>query len=287
VNRLLIIGLILVACEANPADLILCGGVQVSVISLQKPTTPKWAWVAGDSPSIPAEFRAKFRSTDECKSYSGGLLLITSSSGGVALIDRETKKCLFLAESRNAHSACLLPDRQIAVAASYGGDEIQFFDRKDQQRPAKPVQTIPFRGAHGTVFDADRNCLWTLGDSELAQLTRRKNGHWSIKSALKLPTQGGHDLSRVHDGRQLYVTSGTQVLVFDREQETFAVHPTIGDRLKVKSVDRHPETGRIVFHQGTQNTWWSDTILFVGGNPVKLPNARLYKVRWDIPRRIP
>jgi hypothetical protein len=51
----------------------------------------------------------------------------------------------------------------------------------------------------------------------------------------------------------------------------------------VKSVSQHPTTGEIVFHQGTPEHFWSETIRFVGNRKsATLPGRRLYKVRWDV-----
>lgn len=273
---------LLAAPSLNATNLIVCGTTEVTVINREHPYDAKWSWTAADSPSIPESFRARFRSTDECKPYTGDFLLITSSSGGVALIDRNTKKCLFLTRSSNAHSACLLPDNQIVVAASYGGDEMQFFDLSDKRRPAVAAQALPCHGAHGALWDANRKTLWALGGDELMAL-RRQDGCWHIASRHPLPTPGGHDLSPAHNGRHLFITSNSQVLLFDRDSAKFAVHPLIGGEPKVKSVDLHPDTGLTVFHQGTAGTWWSDTIRFVGGATIRLKDRRLYKVRWDIP----
>lgn len=281
--KTLLLSLALLAAPLlNATDLILCGTTDVTVINRDHPTKSKWTWTATDSPSIPESFRGRFRSTDECKPYAGNLLLITSSSGGVALIDRKTKKCLFLTRSANAHSACLLPDNQIAVAASYGGDQIQFFDLDDKRKPAVAVQTLPCYGAHGAVWDAKRKTLWALGGGELFAMKRKKD-RWHIEARHSLPTYGGHDLSPAHNGRHLFATSSTQILLFDRDSTQFAVHPLIGGEQKVKSVDLHPDTGLTVYHKGTATTWWSDTIRFVGGETIRLKDRRLYKVHWDIP----
>lgn len=284
-----ILGAVLLFCGAtlaHPADLICCGGSKVTVRDLKKPDKPSWSWEATDSPSIPTSLHQAFRSTDECKPYSGGLLLITASSGGVALIEREGKRCRFLASARNAHSACLLPRHQLVVAASFGGDELQFFSRGDVRRPAVPVQRIRLVGAHGSVWDAQRNCLWALGDVELLRLQSASDGRWSVKERWDLPSRGGHDLSP-HDDTNLFVTSSTQVFLFDRDRGLFSVHQSIGDRSKVKSVDRDPKTGAVVFHQGTATTWWSDTIRFLGRPAIHLADTRLYKVRWDRPIAVP
>ena len=278
--------LLIVSQSSQATDLIYCGASRVIVIDPTAPLKPEWTWHAIDSPSIPEKSRPWFRSTDECKPYAGGLLLITSSSSGVTLIERETKRCLFLAQSRNAHSACLLPGNQIAVAASFGDDEMQFYKSTDKRRPAVPIQTIPLYGAHGCVWDAKRKCLWALGQSELLRLTVGTDGKWTVRKRWDLPTPGGHDLWP-RDDTNLFATSSTQVLLFDRDQETFNVHKSIGDQKKVKSVDRHQASGIVVFHKGTASTWWSDTIRFIGRQSIRIPKSRLYKLRWDVPLELP
>jgi len=52
----------------------------------------------------------------------------------------------------------------------------------------------------------------------------------------------------------------------------------------VKSVTQHPTTGEIVYHQGAKETWWSNTIRFVGDRDDITVEDRLYKVRWEIER---
>lgn len=281
----------LVAALAEESDLIACGGAEVFVIEPAKPNLKKWSWRAEQSPRIPKDFHTRFRSTDDCKPYEGGLLLITSSSGGVTLIHRATKKCLFLAESKNAHSACLLPNGQIAVASSFGGDQLQFFDRNDPKRPASVVQEIPLHGAHGTVWDSQRKCLWALGEKELLSVVvnteESPRERWTVKTRTPLPSVGGHDLSPHHDQSRLLVTTNTQVLIFDRDKFTFTVAEGFGDPKRIKSVDRHATSGRIVFHQATAEHWWSDTIRFTDGEQIRLMNERLYKIRWDTPLQTP
>ena len=284
-------------------DFLRCGAEEVFLVNPRKPSITKWSWRAEHSPSLSKEARAWFHATDDCKPYEGGLLVITASTGGVAMIDRESKKCLFLAqESPNAHSACLLPKNRLVVASSYGTDEMQFFDLADNNKsstavasttaaptlaPSPPVQTIPLVGAHGAIWDGDRNCLWALGGEELLKLVVTENaapeGRWSVDFRLPLPSSGGHDLSPTRDGTHLFVTTDTQVLLFDRNTKTFLPHPQLGDLLKIKSVDVHPVTKKIVYHKATQEHWWSDTVRFVGSDPLEFEGERLYKIRWDSP----
>ena len=274
---------IFTAIHGMATDLICCGGEEVFIIDPTQPNCKKWSWTAVDSPSIPEAFHKKFRSTDECKPYADGTILITSSSAGVALIEKKTKKCLFLAESKNAHSACLLPEGQVAIAASFGGDAMEFYDLKSR----KLDQSIPLIGGHGSVWDASRECLWALGQVDLLKLIK-SNGKWEIEKQWKLPTRGGHDLSpRYANLDELFLTSNSQVLIFNMASETFRLDNDIGEEAIVKSVDQHPVTRQIVYHQGSKGKWWSDTIRFVGKESIQLEGERLYKVRWDVPMERP
>ncbi|QDS94469.1 hypothetical protein FF011L_32480 [Roseimaritima multifibrata] len=270
------------ADEVETERLIFCGAEKVVVIDPDSPTETLWTWEASDSPEIPKEYRSRFQTTDDCKPYEGGWLLITSSSQGVALIERESKRCLFFAQVRNAHSACLLPGKQIAVASSTSGDEVQFFSQEDSEKPASAFHRIPLKGAHGTVWDGVRERLWAMGTDEILEIkSNASSDGWSVVARHPLPTTGGHDLSPAHDGRQLFVTTNTQVLHFDQNAGTFRVAEGFGDPVKIKSVDVHSGSKRIVFHQASPQEWWSHTIRFIEAPPVTLPEQRIYKVRWD------
>lgn len=205
----------------------------------------------------------------------------------MALIQRDTKRCLFLAEVANAHSACLLPDRQIAVAASTSGDEVQFFSHSDKQKPAAVKQRIPLLGAHATVWDAVRKSLWALRTDELLEIKYsgdpRDPAAWRVASRHRLPSEGGHDLSPAGNDSHLFVTTETQVLRFNMNDSSFEVAEGFGNHLNIKSVDVHPVTKRVVFQQALPNEWWSHTIRFADAPSVTLEAERLYKIRWDVP----
>ena len=130
--RLILIGMACVLSGSLHAgeQLIVCGGPEVFIIPADAERVADkdrlWRWRAADSPEIPEEMHTQFRTTDECKPV-GESILITASSGGVALVRRKDKKCLFHASAKNAHSACLLPKDRVAVASSHGGDEVLLF----------------------------------------------------------------------------------------------------------------------------------------------------------------
>lgn len=277
-------------------QLICCGGPEVFILSAkhERPAVDDrvWRWQAKDSPEIPASMHGQFRTTDDCKPY-GDKLLVTSSSGGVALLNRADKKCLFLASARNAHSACLVPNDLVAVAASTGGDELQLFRLKDSGEKATPVARLELTGAHGAVWDPQRERVWTLGTHELLLIeVRNEEGKTSlaVDGRWKLPTPGGHDLSPARDARYLFVTTNRAVYRFDTKERSFTPFEPLADAVEIKSIDEHPTTGRIVYHQAdhANKTWWSDTIRFLDpAQSMTLPDERLYKIRWDIERNSP
>lgn len=297
---------------AEPADkgaaveaprLICCGDKEVFVLSsaLDEPTEADriWRWRAGDSPEIPESMHTQFRTTDECKPC-GDFILITASSGGVALVRRKDKRCVFLASAKNAHSACLLPRERIAVASSTGGDELLVFSRASSGPDAVPIARLPLKGAHGVLWDARLSRLWALGEKELLRIDLREKDaipEIVVEKRWPLETDGGHDLAFARDSKSLMVTTRFGVYRFDIAGERFVplADPKdtvslaeLAKRDSVKSVDEHPATGVLVYHQGAEKQWWSDTIRVAGSNrTIRLPGERLYKVRWDVDRGTP
>lgn len=271
--------------------LICCGGPEVFVINepvdASVPPERLWRWQAKDSPEIPEAMWPQFRTTDECKPYDK-TLLITSSSGGVALIRRDDKKCLFLASVTNAHSACLLPKDRIAVASSTGGDEVLVFAAMRFSEETSPIARLALKGAHGTVWDEARDALWALGTHELLliAIVEEKDAIKLVaKDRWKLPTAGGHDLSWTGDRRHLYLTTNDAVYRFDVDKQAFASYEPLAKSAAVKSIDEHPKTGRVVYHQADHaaKVWWSDIIRLLDPDmKIQLPGERLYKVRWDV-----
>jgi hypothetical protein len=214
---------------------------------------------------------------DECKAVEqGAKLLMCASNGGCALIERATKRVLWRAKSRNAHSLDLLPGDRVVVASSLSGDHLEVFDLKGG---ATPVFKTPLRSAHGVFWDEARHCLWALGFDELRSYTLvgwdTASPSLQLKSTHKLPDADGHDLRPVPASAELLLTTEHGVHLFDRDRATFRPHPTLNDHAKVKSVDIHPVTQRIVL-----STWGATLRLFAPEGTITFKDARPYKARW-------
>ena len=120
---LIVFGYCQIHSQSNHHELIVCGWDEVFILDMSDSQNSRprkvWSWQAKDRMEFTTEMRAKFNSTDECKPVNDGTqILVTSSGGGVALIERATGVVVFHADVPNAHSADILPNNKIAVAAS-------------------------------------------------------------------------------------------------------------------------------------------------------------------------
>jgi len=283
----------------RPADLYdageiyCCGGRDVWLLNVEQaradPTRRVWSWRAGDSPQIRPEHRAWFGAMDECKPVMGGraVLVSSSSAGGVALIRRRDKACLFYCGGRNAHSAELIGDDLVAGAFSFRSDHLRLYRLGGEALPARRDWLMKLPGAHGVVWDRAREVLWALGSAELLKLkvNRPEPGDEKASAEVlkrwKLPRPGGHDLFPLDD-RRLAVTVGRGVYTFDAATEAFAPMKELAGKAAVKSVCRHPRTGRIAYVQGDPT--FAGRISFVGAEPLGLDGRKdLYKARWNMP----
>lgn len=289
-----VLAMLLSACGSGPAggskeEIVLCGGNEVFIMDLAHPTGPEkvWSWKAVDRPELPEALQKKFGTTDDCKPVNGGReILISSSGGAVAWVERATGRVRFYASALNAHSLELLPGNRIAVASSYAekGNKLLLFDGGVSE---KLLASDDLFGAHGVVWDRDRARLWALGEKELRAYEiiglETEAPELLMRQKVDLPDPGGHDLRPVPGSGLLVVTAHRHVWLFDRDRASFQPHPMLGDQVDVKSVDIDPASGRTIYTQAEEK-WWTDRVRFL--DPVlgiHLPGLRLYKARWATP----
>ena len=193
------------AGQAPPdTELIVCGWDEVFILALGADVTPAhrkvWSWRAADSPQIPADMQSLFRTTDDCKPVDGGRrILISSSGGGVALVDRETRRASFVARVTNAHSIEMLPGGRIAAAASVSaagtGNRLAIFDAAD----GRELASDELRSGHGVVWTtrdacSGRSAVMCCAHTPSAPAPVRSN--WTKRSRLRCPTRGATTWSR-------------------------------------------------------------------------------------------
>lgn len=285
--KLFLAVLLLLVSTVSAADrLILCGWDEVFMIdpAAEKPTKT-WSWKAKDHQEIPAEIATTFRTTDECKSVDEGKrLLVSSSSGGCAVLELPSGKMVWSAKVRNAHSIESLPGGRILVASSVGGDKLLLFDEKSGD---KILWGTPLPSAHGLVWDAGRKRLYALGFKELRTYSLKdwdgESPSLTMETTVEIQDEDGHDLRPVPSSSDLIFTTHQHVWLFDRDKAAIRPHPELGDMAQVKCIDIHPTSGRIFLNQANGKNWWNDT--FELRNPAgkfQLEGERLYKGRWMV-----
>jgi hypothetical protein len=134
------------------------------------------------------------------------------------------------------------------------------------------------------VWDEPRQVLWALGFDELRKYTLKD---WqTAKPTLELQKSyplPGERWARPAAGAGLrrrpvepaLVTTEKHVWVFDRDTEKFRRHLVIGDLAKVKAVDIHPTSGRIVY------SLWAQKFFLASPNvEITTKGNTIYKIRW-------
>ena len=248
-----------------------------------KPESILWKWNPEGDPNIPADRLKRFNHIDETKVVNGGKqILVTSSTGGMALVDVATKQSVFTGyPGGSTHSADLLPDGTI-ITASSTGNFLMVFTRKDGEKNAHKTFKLTFADAHGVVWDKLLGLVWAVGkeaviccrynfDVENPQLTivesfpLKPNPYW------------GHDLILLEKEHKLLMT-GRNMLEFDTMTGQYKLFMK---RKSVKSISIHPETGEQLVQIPKEN-YWNDTVTLLNGDRKwTLPgNAKIYKARW-------
>ena len=119
---------------------------------------------------------------------------------------------------------------------------------------------LPLYGAHGVEWDWRRECLWALGTEVLLKI-EINDAKAVVVEEFKLPTPGGHDLTW-WSASELVLSVDRHCYLFSVTENKFNRFLPLADEVKVKSIHRSRKTGKLVWHRGAKETWWSDTIRF-------------------------
>ncbi len=276
----------LIGCGSRPLELIICGDDQVIVVDYETSDTNNlnilWRWDASETNDLPETFQEYMQSTDDCKPVDDNKkILISSSSGGVVLVDRETKQTLFYTHALNAHSAEWLPNNRIVVALSTasGGNSIELYD---VDKPGTVLFKDSLYSGHGVVWIPGKGRLYAMGYNELREYSlenwNTKNPSLHLENSWELPDPGGHDLISVSESR-LLISSHVGVWQFDIPKEKFSPFGPLESVQNVKSVNYDEITQRLIYTKG-EISWWTHHIYCK--NPDKIiavPDMHVYKVR--------
>lgn len=263
--------------------LLVCGDSKVLMVEYPKnsDSIPEivWSWDAHIANDLPFEYRTKrFNSIDDCKpTPDRKQLMISSSSGAVAIVTLKDKKVTFLADVPNAHSIEMLPGNKIIAAASTiaNGNRLMLFD---MAKPSEPIYTDSLYSAHGVVWVEQKNSLFALGYDVLREYKLQNGGNLLLNNEWKIPGEGGHDLQLTPDGKKLFITEHSGVWEFNLNTLKFSKIDQFPDAENIKSLNQN-EAGRFVYTVPEKSWWTYHVSLFNPIGQLSFPNMRVYKVR--------
>lgn len=267
-----------------PKSFLVCGDSKILIVDYNrtKDSIPDvvWSWDAHEALDLPDDFRnKKFNSTDDVKAINGGKqLLISSSSGAVAILNISDKRVVFHAAVPNAHSIALLPGNKVVAAASVHpqGNKIMLFDFKKSN---SPIYTDSLYSAHGVVWDESRKTLFALGYDVLREYKLDGGKGLKLIDEWKIPGEGGHELGLTSHGKSLFVTEHHGAWIFNKDDHRFTKIEGFPDAENIKSLNKD-DSGQFIYTIPEQS-WWTFHVRFLKPTrSIAFPNMKVYKARW-------
>lgn len=265
----------------------------------------KWSWYPNasngfESPvpgwRLPSDVKLRNSSF-----YGGQVMLVCDSDGFAAIVPYpggDTKKwSINLGVGPNPHAVELLPDGNIAIAASTGG-WVRIYTASQGVDSSKYVQ-YDLQGAHGVLWDPKMQVLWAIGDKIITGLkvggtTDAPTLQEDTSLTTKLIVTGGHDLYPVYgNSDRLWITMNAGVSQFVKSTKSWDMQyegfRTL-NRPTVKSIGNQPK-GKIVVQTKPNKTgydWATNTVdIFTLGKEVvhetrTRKSSAIYKARvWN------
>jgi len=248
-----------------------------------------WQWKASDH--LSASQANWFQNIDEAKAvYNRKYVLITASSGGVALVRVSDKKIMFYTNAKGSpHSAEILPDGNIVVASSTDGSidgdalKIYVVDSLNAYVPNEKVR-YTLRFGHNVVWDSRRELLWATDSDYLYSYTYTNSGDnpqlTRSSEIIPVPDSSPHDLFPQYGQDALYLTTATGIYVFDIVSKKFTVASF--SRGNIKSVSSGPGGFGTLLLLPNESYWSNEVINSSGNRAYYMQGLRIYKARWFI-----
>lgn len=197
------------------------------------------------------------------------VMVVTDSKGLAAVVPypEGEEKVWARVVGGDPHSAELLPNGNVAVAASQGGWVRVYTASQDAS--SSNYTEFKLAGAHGVLWDPEKELLWALGDYLLVSLKVTGTDDAPLLEQIAgypLPTPFGHDLQPVYgNANRLWVSTGQRVYQFVKSEQkwdtTYPEYLTVS-RPKVKSVG-NVEGGPILVTSpkaGCKYEWCTDKV---------------------------
>lgn len=248
-----------------------------------------WEWSPASSNVAAADVKWFVNMSDAKPVYNNQYILANASTGGIALIRIADKKTVFYAYAGNGnvHSAEVLPDGNLVIAASTGA--YLMLMRMD-------TTSLPYTGytkkvtvtdAHNVVWDKKRQVLWTASQNKLYAFTYNFNcaaPDLTLKDSVTLPASGCHDLFPVYGKDSLWLSTSSKVWAINLQTKTVTEQSSLA---RIKSISSGPnESYPAILLQSIDNDqlWYNDKVIDFKSNTVlQLTGLKAYKGRWLLP----
>lgn len=240
-----------------------------------------WSWFPNPSNGFPTVSGWTYLSDVKLRNnsfYGGQVMVVCASYGFAAIISYPSGNRIWSANvggPDNPHAIELLPDGNVAIAASTGG-WVRIYTSSQGSNSANYVQyNLP--DAHGCLWDPTYELLWVLGEDYLTALKITGTPAAPVitedtSRRIQLPTRYGHDLQAVYGNTdRLWVTTNTAVYQYIKSQKTLtSSYPGSGQisASTVKGISNQPDGQTIVRarQNGTFKVWNTNTIDFFRPN---------------------
>lgn len=286
--------------NSESTQLVICGDNMIYLLDAELATTVGyrnailWQWDAKKYASVVGQTENNMIRLDDAKPVDDNKkILATSSKGYSVLVDMESGDVLWYSnQSKNAHSADMLPNDRVAVACSEGGDVVQIFDIA---KPNVVKFSTPLAYAHGVVWNPVTERLYAVGNNtfNIYKLTDWETSSPKLTLDKSIATgtwvTGLHDLTLVDENTLLL--AGKRAALYNISQDSFTNITIFNGSTALKSVNFNGNSGECWFTDPTQVevpdlTWASHTIRYTSNmletyetKNFKVDDLNVYKVR--------
>lgn len=248
-----------------------------------------WSWRVAMS-DIPSDMQSLFNNIDEVKAvYSRKYIILTASTGGVAMVRISDRKLMFYAYPKgNPHSIEILPDGNIVVATSTGTDEnansLLIYKMDTLRNDASPIHAkYSLYSGHNAVWDRANRQLIATTDNTLRFYEYNynpENPALTLKDEINLPDKGAHDMFPVYGENALWLTTTSYIYKIDLATKTIARAGF--SKANIKSVSSGPSEFGTLLLQPTTSHWSNYVTNDKGEKACHIANGKIYKARWFI-----
>jgi len=285
----------------------LAGGIKVLDLDAKDPTSSQavvWEWKPTEAAGWKLALSRVPNGIDEIKLryseyYHKKVVIMTSSLDWAGIADYETGKCLWEAEvPYMPHAIEMLPNGDLIVGGS-GGDDymtegcLMYYNITAGDNCTQTDRQL-LSSAHGIVWDPEEKVLWATGWDHLVAFEIKGTKLLLVEGkGCRVSSYNVHDLSAdYYDSDQLFITTGTEVYKFSKEENKLLVDYNFSDVLlskgDVKGITSFSD-GSVAYCIGTGINTSFDTDTFylirlqddgVGiQTRYKVPNFTMYKIK--------